>query len=213
MILTRGVPRNGDRDPRNFENRFYAFAIPYVWLAKPELQMQGINLAIARGVQRTPSTSFDPTVKNFQWGDLVRGLFDAYDRDAYTTVLLDADGNVTEGPGFNVFVVHDGTLMTPPDGVLQGITRATVMELARRLGTRVVAQAFDAAFLRAADEVFITSTAGGVMPVSVVDGRAIGDGKPGALTSTLREHYWAAHIWPEWSEPVNYPRVRVFSAG
>jgi len=208
MILTRGVPRNGDRDPRNFENRFYAFAIPYVWIAKPEQQLSGIALAVAREVHRTPVDSIDPTVKNFQWGDLVKGLFEAYDHGAHTAVLLDANGNVTEGPGFNIFAYHEDVLLTPPDGVLFGITRATIIELAERAGIAVATVPFGTAELYAAEEVFLTSTAGGVMPVTSVDGRMVGSGKPGRRTLMLRERYWAAHTGPEWTEAVRYsPRV------
>jgi len=213
MIITRGIPLDGDRDPRNFENRFYAFAIPYVWIAKPDHQLTGINLVIANDTRRTPTISIDPTVKNFQWGDLVQGLFEAYDRDAYTAVLLDADGNVTEGPGFNVFAYHEGRLITPPDGVLQGITRATVIDLAEELGIPCSVEPLSADHLRAADEIFLTSTAGGVMPVTVIDGRTIADGAPGKVTMLLREMYWEAHDRPQWTSVVNYGKPALESIG
>ena len=74
MIVTRGLPPPGDRDPRNFVNRFYAFAVPYVWLVKPDDQLRGTHLAIAREVVRIDPAAVDPTVKNFHWGDLTRGL-------------------------------------------------------------------------------------------------------------------------------------------
>lgn len=207
MILTRGIPRGGDRDPRNFENRFYAFAIPYVWIVQPTQQLQGIKLIVANDTRRTPTTSLDPTVKNFQWGDLMQGLFEAYDRDAYTAVLLDADDNVTEGPGFNVFALCEGVLLTPASGVLQGITRATVIELTARRGVEVRVGGFTAEQLRAADEVFLTSTAGGVMPVGQVDDTKIGAGTPGKFTLSLREDYWLAHEDGQWTTPINYPRA------
>lgn len=204
MIMTRGIPPQGDRDPRNFENRLYAFAIPYVWLARPEQQTQGIGLVIAKGARRIPATSVDPTVKNFHWGDLVRGLYEAYDRNAHTAVLLDADGDVTEGPGFNVFACLDGGLVTPSDGVLQGITRATIAELAQREGIPCAIERVSAATLREAQEIFLTSTAGGVMPVTELDGVVVGTGAPGPVTVRLRELYWQAHDWPQWTTPVNY---------
>lgn len=211
MILTRGVPLDGDRDPRNFENRFYAFAIPYVWIAKPDHQLKGISIIVAGDTQRTPSESVDPTVKNFQWGDLVQGLFEAYDRNAHSAVLLDSDGNVTEGPGFNVFTVRAGRLATPQSGVLQGITRATVIDLAAEQGIACDVHAFDALTLRESDEVFLTSTAGGVMPVADIDGRTIGDGSPGPVTMNLRERYWAAHDRAAWTTPVVYPTAAIES--
>jgi len=204
MIMTRGIPRDGDRDPRNFINCFYAFAIPYVWIVKPEQQLAGISVAIANDVRRIPSDSVDPTVKNFQWGDLVQGLFEAYARQADTAVLLDASGNVTEGPGFNVFAYYAGRLITPPDGVLHGITRATVIELAEEQGIACATECISAECLREANEIFLTSTAGGVMPVTEIDGKVVGSGKPGPVTMLLRELYWSAHARPEFTSVVNY---------
>lgn len=203
MIATRGLPR-GSRDPRTYENRFYAYAIPYVWIVQPDDQLIGSDLVIARQTTRIPETSVDPTVKNFHWGDLVRGMFEAYERGGTVVVLPDLDGNVTEGPGFNVFALVDGELVTPSSGVLQGITRRTVLELADDLGVRANAGTLSPDELRAADEVFLTSTAGGVMPVVSVDGVPCGHGRPGELTLRLREAYWAAHSDPRWTSPVQY---------
>ena len=104
-IVTRGVPTPGERDPRGWTPRFYAYAIPYVWIVRPELQEQGTHVVVAKQTRRIPPDSIDPTVKNFHWGDLVRGLFEAYDRDAWLPILTDGEGRVTEGPGFNVFAL------------------------------------------------------------------------------------------------------------
>jgi branched-chain amino acid aminotransferase len=78
---------------------------------------------------RIAPESVDPTIKNYHWLDLVLSLFDAYDRGADTSCVVDADGNVAEGPGFNVFMVKDGVVRTPERGVLEGISRRTVIEL------------------------------------------------------------------------------------
>ncbi|MEQ8232428.1 MAG: aminotransferase class IV [Gammaproteobacteria bacterium] len=199
MIVTRGVPVAGERDPRRFANRFYAFAIPYVWIVQPAQQEAGIALVIARDTVRIDPRAVDPTVKNFHWGDLVAGLFEAYDREAQNVVLLNAAGEVTEGPGFNLFAVCDGVLWTPAAGVLEGITRRTVLELAQRAGIATRISMFGTDRLQAADELFITSTAGGVMPVTRLDGRPVGDGRPGAITRALRAAYWDAHSDPAWT--------------
>jgi len=204
VIATRGVPLAGQRDPRAIGNRFYAYAIPYVWIATPEKQAQGLKLVVARGVERIAARAVDPTVKNFHWGDLVRGQFEAYDREADTVVLLDAEGHVTEGPGFNLFAWTRGALLTPADGVLPGITRRTVLELAARSGIPTRVTRFDAGVLRDAEEIFVTSTAGGVMPVVMLDGVAVGDGTPGPLTRQLAALYWEAHRAGPWVEPVDY---------
>lgn len=207
MILTRGIPPQGSRDPRTFRNRFYAFAIPYVWIVKPADQETGIHLVIAAQTVRISPASVDPTVKNFHWGDLQRGLFEAFDRGGYTAVLLNAEGQITEGPGFNVFAYDGVTLLTPVSGALEGITRRTVLELAEEQGIPARAAMFGPEVLRSASEIFLTSTAGGVMPVTALDGRPVGGGKPGAVTTLLRRRYWEAHDEARWTTPVVYPAL------
>lgn len=203
-ICTRGVPPAGSRDPRTFENRFFAYAIPFVWIVPGANTTGTIEAVIARTVRRIPVTSVDPTVKNFHWADLTRGLYEAYDRGATHPILLDADGNVTEGPGFNVFAVSGGTLLTPDAGVLEGITRRTVLELAEADGIPVSVAPLREEHLRHAAELFATSTAGGVMPIATLDGAPVGDGGVGPITRHLRERYWHAHDDPRYLTPVVY---------
>ena len=204
MIVTRGVPRNGSRDPRTYANRFFAYAIPYVWIIQPEAQLVGTHMVVAGQTLRIPSSSVDPTVKNFHWGDLSRSLFEAYERGAVTAVLPDAEGNITEGPGFNVFALCDGVLVSPDSGVLEGITRRTVFELAADLGVEARLGRISVDEFRSAEEVFMTSTAGGVMPVATIDGQPVGNGAAGALTLKLRKAYWDAHSDPRWATPIDY---------
>lgn len=204
VICTRGVPPEGSRDPRTFDNRFLAFVVPYVWLFPAEDPEAGMDVIIARTVRRAPPDSIDPTVKNYHWADLTKGLYEAYDRGARYPILLDHDGNVTEGAGYNVFCLVDDRLLTPDSGTLEGITRRTVMELAEQEGiaaelTRVPEQVF-----RNATELFATSTAGGVMPIATLDREAVGDGSPGPVTRRLRDLYWAAHDDPRYTTPVAY---------
>jgi branched-chain amino acid aminotransferase len=190
MIATRGpYPEGGPRDPRLCENRFIGLAVPYIWIVSPERQAEGIDLAIA-DARRTPTEAVDPRMKNFSWLDLQRGLFEALDRGADTAVLCTPSGLLAEGPGFNVFLVGGGELLTPRANVLEGITRRTVFELADEIGAgaREADLAPDA--LRRADEAFICSTAGGIMPVASVDGVPLAGGSPGPLSSRLRSLYW-----------------------
>ena len=86
MVCTRGVPPPGSRDPRTCSNRFFAYAVPFVWIANEEQRRRGLHLVIS-SVQRIPPESVDPTVKNFHWGDLIRGMYEAYDRGGETAVL------------------------------------------------------------------------------------------------------------------------------
>jgi branched-chain amino acid aminotransferase len=192
MVCTRGQPPAGSRDMRQCRNRFIAYALPFIWLATPEKQERGIH-AIVSSIPRIPARSVDPRVKNYHWLDMVRSQWEAYDRGGDTTILLDLDGNVAEGPGFNVFVVSGGTVATPDAGMLEGITRRSVLELCAANGIEATARKVSEAELRDADEIFLSSTAGGVIPVTRLDGRILGNDAPGALTTRLRAAYWARH--------------------
>ena len=95
-------------------------------------------------------------------------------------------------------------MISPDEGVLEGITRQTVVELAERLNIDARLDKLSADRLRGADEIFLTSTAGGIVPVRSVDGGAIGDGNPGPVTQRLTEMYWDLHADDAYSTPVNY---------
>ena len=203
LTCTRGQPAPGSRDPRTCENRFLAFAVPYVWILSPEIQARGGHLHVSDVVRIAPS-SVDPTVKSFHWGDLTRGLFQAYDHGADTAVLVDGQGFVSEGPGFNVFRVLDGRVTSPGDTVLEGITRRTVHELCDELGIPFAIGRITPGELRDADEVFLSSTAGGVMPIARVDGHILSNDRPGPVTTRIRERYWAWREEGRHATPVDY---------
>jgi branched-chain amino acid aminotransferase len=189
IIATRGRPPVGVRDPRRALNRFYAFCIPYMWIATPEQQAKGLHLIVS-AIQRVPPESVDPTLKHYHWLDFEMGLLDAYDRGGDTVVLVDRDGNVTEGPGFNVFAVASGRVVTPDRHCLDGMTRRTVIELCAETNLACEPRPVSPEAPRGADEVFLTSTAGGVVPITRIDGQAVGDGSPGPVTTRLRGLYW-----------------------
>ncbi len=205
VLMTRGSPPPGaPRHPRFAEGgRLMVFAVPFLWVCTPEQQQRGVT-TIVSAVPRIAPESIDPTIKNFHWGDLTRALFEASDAGADQPILLDAEGNVAEGPGFNVFAVLDGTVTTPPSGALEGITRRTVLELCAELGLPAATRHFSADELRQADEVFFTTTAGGVMPVRRVDDRILCNDAPGPLTTRLRELYWQKHEEGWHATPVDY---------
>ncbi len=203
MLCTRGRPPFGSRDSRLCENRFIAYAVPFVWLATPEQREKGMH-AVYGSHRRISALSVDPTVKNYHHLDSVRSLFDAYDRGAQTVLLLDEADNVTEGPGFNAFAVIGNVVTTPDAGVLEGVTRDTVIQLARDLGYEVQIRPVSATEFLEADEVFVTSTGGGVMPVTRLEGRIFGNGVPGPITRKLETAYWQAHSDPRFSQPVDY---------
>jgi branched-chain amino acid aminotransferase len=203
MVCTRGRPPAGSRDMRLCRNRFIAYALPFIWLATPERQERGIH-AVISSYARIPAQSVDPRVKNYHWLDMVRSQWEAYDKGSDVSILLDLDGNVAEGPGFNVFAVRDGTVATPDAGMLEGITRRSVLELCKTLGIAASERKLGAEELRQADEIFLSSTAGGVIPVTRLDGRILGNDAPGALTMRLREAYWKRHDTDPEAVPVPY---------
>jgi len=204
MLCTRGASPTFSRDPRQAINRFMAFAVPFGSVANAEQLRRGLHVAISDKV-RIPPASIDSSIKNYHWLDLVQGLYDAYDRGAETALILDFNGNVAEGPGFNVFRVKDGKLSTPAVGVLPGITRRTVFDLCAEIGLAVTAEEVSVTALKGADEVFITSTAGGIMPVTTIDGALVAGGKVGPITERLMALYWTRHGDPAWSSAVRYP--------
>ena len=200
MITTRGLPKPGSRDPRTCTNQFFAFAVPFVWITQPQT---GLHLVVSNK-QRIPAKSVDPVVKNYHWLDLVMGQFEAYDRGGETAAVVDSEGNLKEGPGFNLFAIKDSIIRTPSAGVLEGITRKTAIELAHENGYRVIQCDLSPAFARTADEMFATSTAGGIMPITTVDNQVIGNGEMGPVTRQLQDAYWARHDDPAYTTAIEY---------
>ena len=202
MVATRGKPRvYGSRRPADCENYLIAYAIPFVQVLTPEVQARGAHLWIA-STPRVPDDSVDPAVKNYQWSDMTAGLLEGHDAGFDTSLNCDAAGFVTEGPGFNVFVVKDGRLKTPDRGSLGGITRRTVLEICADLGMPAAIAPVTRDELEEADEVFITSTAGGIMPVSRVMTRILGNDRPGPIFEKVKDTYWAWHADPRYATPV-----------
>jgi branched-chain amino acid aminotransferase len=106
-------------------------------------------------------------------------------------ILLDTDGYVAEGPGENIFIVRNGTLKTTPlTSILEGITRNSILELAREKGIPVVQERFSRDEIYIADEAFFTGTAAEITPIREVDNRMIGSGKPGEITKQLQKSFF-----------------------
>ena len=154
----------------------------------------GAHGAIAR-TRSYSSESLDPKVKHFSRMNFNLAELEAADVDPEAwPILADLDGNLTEGTGYNFFLVTDGVLRTPGDrSILQGVSRGMVFDLAKQLDIQVVEEDLQPYDLYTADEVFFSSTSPCVLPVTQVDKRQINDGKPGPLTRQLLS---------EWSETV-----------
>ena len=191
MVCSRGKPKiAGSRDPRDCGNHFFAWCVPYVHIIKPEIVEQGATAWIAQNAYRIPENSVNPRVKNYHWGDFTQGIFEAKDKNYETVILLDYDGNVTEGPGFNVFAVKDKVLITPDRGVLAGVSRKTVLEMAEHLGINTSVRSLSVEELLEADEVFLSSSGGGVIPIIRVNETIFGNGASGPISVQLNETYW-----------------------
>ncbi|KAK1763313.1 putative class IV aminotransferase [Phialemonium atrogriseum] len=205
IIVTRGLKGvRGSRPEELCNNSLYMFVQPYVWVMEPEVQPVGGRAIIARTVRRIPPGSIDPTVKNLQWGDLVRGLFEASDRGATYPFLTDGDTNLTEGSGFNVVLVKDGALYTPDRGVLHGVTRKSVIDAARSNNIPVHVQLVPVKMAYQADEIFMCTTAGGIMPITHLDDQPVNGGKVGPITKAIWDTYWAMHYEDAYSFLINY---------
>ena len=202
MIQTRGVSPNFVRDPRQATPRVIAFAVPFGWILKPEDFEKGLDVFLS-DIKRIPPSSVDPKVKNYHWLDLVIGMLDSYEHGHNTAILVDENNNLSEGPGFNIFSVDKFGINTPDYGVLEGITRQTVINLAKELEIQVNKKPISIEMLKSSDELFATSTAGGIMPITKVSGKIIGSGKVGNITRNIHKIYWEKHYEPDWSININ----------
>ncbi|MFL2763997.1 MAG: aminotransferase class IV [Dehalococcoidia bacterium] len=179
--VTRGVGAVNDSIPTVCISikpvNFAAFANSYV---------DGVKAAIAK--TRSYSTDMmDPKVKHHNRMNFVLAELEAKDVDPKALpVLMDGNGNLTEGSGYNVFLVKDGVLKTPKGtSILWGVSRRTVMEVASNIGIEVVEDDLQPYDIYTADEVFFTRTSPRITPVNSIDNRLIGDGKPGPMTKQL----------------------------
>ena len=206
--VTRGAPPlgRGDMiDPDRFECRFYAFACPFIFIADDEQRTRGLDLVLSRERVRISPRAVDPRAKNLHWLDMQMALFEAGDRGAEWVVLPDEEGYLTEAAGANIFIVKGGAVLTPDAGCLEGITRQTVFDLCSELGIPSKATRVHSDELRDAEEVFLTTTAGSVMPVRTVDGQPVaGREGPGEISARLHNLYWERR-WSGWeATPVRY---------
>lgn len=196
-------PPGAPRHPMFARTYLIAYCVPYVWLMSAEKRERGTHLIIS-STPRIPEASVNPRAKNFHFADMTKSMFEAQEKGADNPILLDYEGNVTEGPGFNIFAVTDGKLATPEHGVLEGITRLATIELCGKLGLPCEVCKMPADELRNADEIFITSTAGGIMGVTRLDGRILGNDRPGPITRRLHDAYWDYRKQGWCGEPVDY---------
>ncbi|MDB4970411.1 MAG: Branched-chain-amino-acid transaminase [Myxococcales bacterium] len=159
-----------------------------------EAYRDGVEVAIVGRTRFAPgvaTSTIDPQIKSGNYLGSVMAVGEARKRGAYEAILCDNVGRLSEGSSSNFFVVRGRWVMTPPlsVGLLEGITRRKVMEILHREGIRCAEQALWPIDLQSADEAFLTSSVRGVVPVSRVDGKPLGEGKPGPITHRIMQAY------------------------
>ena len=200
LVVSRGAGKLG-LDPRNCER-------PTIVIIPTEYVVVVANAqpakAIVASTRRTPSVSLPPTVKSCNYLNNVLARIEAINANADEAIMLDIRGYVSEGAGDNVFIIRRGSLITPPlhAGVLEGVTRLVVMEIARKLGIEVAEKDITIHELYNAEEAFITGTGGEIQSLIEIDGRTVGVGKPGPITQRIVEEFKQEVTRPEAGYPV-----------
>jgi len=185
-IVTRGSNGKPLMDPAGCVPNLIIIARPYIHRFSGKDAATGIRMKTA-AIRRPSGQILDPHIKSLNYLNLVLAKLEAKAAGADEALMLDSHGRVCEAPGYNVFLLRRGTLCTPAHDILEGVTRETVMELAAEAGIAV--RMCDLELYDTADECFLTSTAGGLIPVGEIDGRRIGDGYAGAMLRKLSDAY------------------------
>ena len=190
IIVTRGAGDIG-LDPALADKPRLIVIVRPTTGPDPKLVENGVDVAIV-GVRRNSPRAIDPSVKSGNYLNNVLALGEAKRRfGAYEAVMCDAEGRLAECSASNIFAVEGGRVLTPAleIGILHGITRQKVLELAAQAGIPTEEAELSPDDLRRADEAFLTSSVRGVLPVVRVDGEPIGSGKPGPVTRKLMALY------------------------
>ena len=188
IVATRGISAQPLLNPYNCTPGLIVFAVPYMSLAGDDSDIKGIRMIVS-SLRRIPNECFSTKIKSCNYLNHVLMRMEANEAGADDAIELDMEGYVCEAPGYNVFMVKKGVIYTPGDNILVGITRQTVMELAEAEGIPLKIGRIQTFDLYNADEVFLSSTAGGIFSVIELDGRSIGGGKPGPVTRLMRDRY------------------------
>ncbi|MGI5817887.1 MAG: branched-chain-amino-acid transaminase [Armatimonadota bacterium] len=188
-VVTRGVGDLG-LDPRKCPRPSVIIIAANIQLYPPELYETGLPL-ITCSTRRNSPASLDPGIKSLNYLNNIMAKIECIQADVQEGIMLTNGGMVSECTGDNIFIVCDDELITSPisAGILDGITRAAVIECAKDEGITVVEHLFPVTSVHTADECFLTGTAAELVPVIEVDGRIIGDGKPGAMTKRLLKRF------------------------
>ena len=189
-LVTRGVGPRPLLAPVDCKTSVVVFSRPYMWMTKPGEEEKSEKARIT-SIRRIPAQCLDPKAKNLNYANFVLAKMEAMNAGADEAIMLDIHGFVNESPGYNIFVVKQGKLYTPPpENILMGVTRETVFEIAENDGLELIEERMVPYDLYNADEVFLSSTAGGVIPIVEIDGRIVSSGKPGPITRKVKNSYF-----------------------
>lgn len=185
LVVSRGTGDLG-LDPRKCPAPTVVCIADRIQLYPEELYERGMRVATV-STRRNGPESLNPRIKSLNYLNNILAKIEANLAGYAEVIMLNADGYVVECTGDNIFIIKKGVLITPPKhvGILEGITRNTIMELARRRNIPVEEEVFTRHDVWNADECFLTGTAAEAIPVVEADGRLIGDGRPGPLTTRL----------------------------
>ena len=185
LIITRGVGDLG-LDPDKCPKPSIIIIADKIVLYPQKFYEDGLEIVTA-SVRRNYAEAINPRIKSLNYLNNILAKIEGKQAGAEEVLMLNAEGYVVECSGDNIFWIKNETLVTPPVymGILEGVTRNSVINLARDAGIHVEERVFTRHDLYIADECFLTGTAAEVIPVVKIDRRAIGDGQPGKLTQRL----------------------------
>lgn len=185
LLVTRGKGTLG-LDPRRCPKPSVIIIAATIQLYPEKYYQEGLTI-VTVPTTRNLVNSVNPAIKSLNYLNNILARIEANNAGVEEAILLNSDGFVAECTGDNVFIVHKGRLLTPPlsAGALYGITRGTVLDCARDLGIPTGEPQLTRYDVYIAEEMFLTGTAAEMVPVVKVDGRVIGDGKPGPVTLML----------------------------
>ena len=189
LLVTRGAGYLG-LDPRKATNPQIIIIVDDITLYPPELYENGMEIATVSTIRNHPN-ALNPRIKSLNYLNNILAQIEAVQAGCFEALMLNHKGEVAECTGDNIFIVKRGVLKTPPPdaGILEGVTRGAVLELARAAKIPVQENALTRHDVYTADECFLTGTAAEVVPVVKCDGRALGTGRPGPITRQLRERF------------------------
>ncbi len=191
LVVTRGVGTLG-LDPNRCSDPQVIIIADAISLYPKELYEKGLEI-VTVSVQRMHPAALSPRIKSLNYLNNILAKIEGLQAGCIEALMLNHKGEVAECTGDNIFLVRRGELWTPPleAGILEGVTRDTVIEVARNAGIEVHEAAFTKHDVYIADECFLTGTAAELIPVVKVDSRTIGTGKPGPMTRDLEDRFKA----------------------